>query len=126
MNVIGLGNDILKTQRIRAIVQGKRSILERFATRVLHPTHERPRLNLDNTDQATQLLASTWAAKEAMYKSLSPDLQKQCVFREWYRTDNGVQRAIQSDRFPQEAFMVSVSHDGEYTSAVVLRLKNQD
>lgn len=126
MNVLGIGNDIVQTSRIRSIAES--NLLSRFARRMLHRDHELPLLEKYKTiDQKTRFLASTWAAKEAMYKSLVPTEQKQCRFNQWYRTRNELgQRTIVEDGYLQrnvnEQFLLTVSHDGDYTTAFVMRL----
>ncbi|CAN6607370.1 hypothetical protein TRVA0_003S02894 [Trichomonascus vanleenenianus] len=125
MNAVGLGHDIVKTARMARIV-GNKSILHRFCRRVLHPVYEKP--ILDRADEAykIQMLASTWAAKEALFKSLSAEEQQNCVFSEWYRSVNPGTRTLVNAEYQArtgESFLVSVSHDGDYTSATVLRLK---
>lgn len=125
MNILGIGNDIVQTSRIRAIAESR--LVERFARRMLHPEHELKVLHRYNDiEKKTQFLASTWAAKEALYKSLLPAEQKNCRFNQWYRTRNELgQRTITEQTYlqnhPNEHFLLSVSHDGDYTSAIVLR-----
>lgn len=117
----GLGHDIVKTDRLRKIVTGNPKYFTRFAQRILHPVYELPKLDKNDIDKSTRLLASTWAAKESLFKSLDLEMQKKCIFNEWYRT-NGPEYLIKCDKFPNEKVMVSVSHDGEYTSAVSIRI----
>uniref|UniRef100_A0A060TGH8 ARAD1D30624p n=1 Tax=Blastobotrys adeninivorans TaxID=409370 RepID=A0A060TGH8_BLAAD len=124
MNVVGLGNDIVQTSRIARLALGR--LGPRFARRVLHPIHELPRYTAD--ERGVRLLASTWAAKEAMFKSLSAQEQTKCVFKNWYRCTDQGRRTIRDDdymkRHPSEDFLLTISHDGEYTTAVVLRLQS--
>jgi phosphopantetheine--protein transferase-like protein len=78
--------------------------------------------------RAVRLLASTWAAKEALYKSLSICEQRKCRFSDWRRVEEDVtgRRLMKCEeyekRHPQETILVSVSHDGDYTMASVYRV----
>jgi holo-[acyl-carrier protein] synthase len=120
MPVLGIGTDILVTSRILAIISRSPGRFDRFARKILHPS-EHSRLSSDPND-ACRLLASTWAAKEALYKSLEDEDQKIFQFKHWYRTVKDGKRVLKNDNYEKEDhFFVSVSHDGDYTSAFVVR-----
>jgi holo-[acyl-carrier protein] synthase len=120
--ILGIGIDIIRVSRIASIVRSSR--YSRFTARVLHPTQELPILQSFNNDlgKASQYLASTWAAKESLYKSLDEDAQKACYFNQWYRCAEQGKRIIKNDKYPQsEQFLLSISHDGDLTTAFVVR-----
>lgn len=125
--------------------------VRRLAERVLHPIHEKPQFdaaftaasNTINTIdtvatasselvRAAHLLANAWACKEALYKALDTVDQPDCRFNAWYKykpnrdPNNGSGKpAIACDTYtaarPTETFWLSVSHDGDYLSAYVIR-----
>lgn len=131
MSILGIGNDILVTARMSRFLAAGPKRTDRFARRILHAEHELPQFRLLYQDPAKsiQFLASTWAAKEAMYKSLSNADQQQCLFNKWYRSSDPQtgQRIITCDEFrrnnPNQRLLISVSHDGDYTSAICTRLE---
>jgi holo-[acyl-carrier protein] synthase len=138
MSVRGIGNDILLTSRIASFIEGHPTRLWRFARRILHPKYELPKLrdilsSADNVNnprhvQAVRLLASTWAAKESLYKSLDAKEQQLCRFNHWYRHTQQDQRVLVCEsylqRHPGERFLLTVSHDGDYTTALVVRTES--
>lgn len=120
MTVLGIGHDILVTSRILNIISKSPRRFDSFSQRILHPT-ERCKLSQD-PQVACRLLASTWAAKEALYKSLDQEDQKIFQFKHWYRTVQDGKRILKNNSYKKEdEFLVSISHDGDYTSAFVIR-----
>lgn len=163
--ILGLGTDLAYIPRFVDLLKSKsdRRIL-RMAERILHPRHERPKFDTfisllkDNNSstqhdlekeqalqRAAKYLATTWACKEALYKSLDFKDQKSCRFNKWHKTyqysPSEQQKHIETpetlieSRFKKptlyneqyfknhanEAFLLSISHDGDYVTATVLR-----
>lgn len=89
--------------------------------------------------RAAHLLANAWACKEALYKALDETDQPDCRFNAWYKHKPGTNKtttttrttrntgkpAIACDAYaaahPAETFWLSVSHDGDYLTAFVVR-----
>lgn len=83
--------------------------------------------------RAAHLLANAWACKEALYKALDTVDQPDCRFNAWYKhkpnrghhNGSGGKPAIACDTYtaahPTETFWLSISHDGDYLSAYVIR-----
>lgn len=121
MPVLGIGNDILVTSRIYGIISKNPRRFERFARKILH-VKEQAGLKTNDLGSASRLLASTWTAKEALFKSLDVEDQKKFQFNQWYRCVEDGKRVLKSDDYyKRDEFLVSVSHDGDYTSAFVVR-----
>lgn len=136
MSIAGIGTDLLKTSRIAGIVTGPSKKLDRFITRILHQVEiERfDKIKTEDISSKTRFLASSWSSKEALYKSLDEKRQRQFEMKHWYRASAGGKdqkghlHEILSDNFkqPNEKFWLSISHDGDYTSAFVVRtVENQ-
>lgn len=131
MSLVGIGTDLLRTSRIAGIVTGSSKRLDRFVTRVLHKVEiERfHKINAEDVSSKTRFLASSWSSKEALYKSLDEERQRQFEMKHWYRASSGGKdqkghrHEILSDslKYPNEKFWLSISHDGDYTSAFVVR-----
>ncbi|GMM50021.1 hypothetical protein DASB73_009790 [Starmerella bacillaris] len=135
MTVLGVGVDVVRTSRFAEILKRSPTILDRISKRILHPVEH---TNYQSSSQARQLqiLASTWAVKEATFKSLSIGDQRRFKFAEWRRVNrlHGYEM-IQTILQPQEndkpsvikeviredRILVSTSHDGDYTIANALR-----
>ncbi|VVT48807.1 uncharacterized protein SAPINGB_P001961 [Magnusiomyces paraingens] len=148
--ILGLGSDIAHIPRFIAIASGPRAA--RMASRVLHPSHEAPKFHAllqtptaangagTGIELAAKYLATCWAVKEALYKTLDPIDQAHCRFNKWHRESvlpvNLKQDSLPNvDRFrkptiinnrysekhPKERFHLTISHDGEYVFATVIR-----
>ncbi|GMM37826.1 hypothetical protein DASC09_051510 [Saccharomycopsis crataegensis] len=150
--VLGLGNDVVNIQRFRNILVHhgiNSSYVKRLTQRILNERHEYPRfasllpkgisgeISGDKIDSSTlhrccQILAGSWASKEALFKSLDPHHQKHFVFKNWYKwnDENGkpniqIDRSVApSDNMTEDQFMLSISHDGDMLIATVLRIGN--
>lgn len=131
MTVLGIGVDIVKISRFNLIltknggVNGG-TVSDRFIRRVLHPKelveYEKLRQN-DSIEPHVRYVAGSWAAKEAIFKTLDPRDQKIFQFKDWYRyKDQYGKPQIWSDDYSRkEQFLLSISHDGDSLIANVLR-----
>lgn len=127
--ILGIGHDLAHVPRFLHLLTTRRPArIARLAQRILHPQHELGRFKAAPTPAAAALyLATAWACKEAVFKALAPGEQPQCRFNEWYKgkEQHGGPRVVPPveyrDRNEGERIMVSVSHDGEYVSAFVVR-----
>lgn len=118
-----IGVDILKTARIGQILSGSRR--DRFVRKILHPS-EITKLATYPEPEHEQFVASTFSVKEALFKTLDRQDQRLFEFKDWYRSMDSEtgRRHVENAgyRFAKtEDFVVSVSHDGDYTIANVLR-----
>lgn len=123
-NTLGIGIDIVKTQRFRTILEKDSRYIERFAHRVLHPDEELPLFNKTvDIEQRTRILAGSWAIKEAVYKTLDPSDQRNFQFKEWYRyyNDRGRPFVTGNSAPKNEEFLISISHELDVLVATVLR-----
>lgn len=119
---VGLGVDIVNTARFLRILAKNNKYIDRFVTRILHP-NERTRF-YQSQNNNVNLLAGSWAAKEALFKTLDPVHQRTFRFNQWYRGYEGGKPTIGSDEYNEdEQFMVSISHDGGMLVASVIRQK---
>lgn len=127
--ILGIGHDLAHVPRFLNLLTTRQPArIARLAQRILHPEHELARFKAASTPAAAALyLATTWACKEAVFKALAPNEQPNCRFNEWYkgREQHGgpllVPPVGYQERNGTEKIMVSVSHDGEYVSAFVVR-----
>ena len=118
MKVIGLGIDICKNARMQRILDNP-VIKNRFIDKMLNPQEKRE-------DIKAQFLASRWAVKEAVYKAAGNQL---LLFPEIIvkKSDDG-QPSIEyigstKDKLAKKGVTstwVSISHEDEYSVAVVL------
>ncbi|AOW01776.1 4'-phosphopantetheinyl transferase superfamily, partial [Yarrowia lipolytica] len=120
-----IGVDILRTARIGHILAGKTR--ERFVRKILHPSEI---TRMTKYPDHVQFVASTFSTKEALFKTLDRQDQKLFEFKEWCRGVDEVtgRRLISNPGYrlmDHEEFVVSVSHDGDYTIANVLRKKKE-
>lgn len=123
---IGLGVDIVKVNRFSAIIGRGDAYVQRFTQRILHPS-EYARFHA-STSRAHHL-AGSWAAKEAVFKTLDPLHQTSFQFKKWYRFYDATGKPyIRSDEYNgnDEEFMLSISHDDDVLVANVLRQKTVD
>lgn len=157
--VIGIGVDIINVQRFKHLVQKHgvhSSYVNRLALRILNHKHEYPKFQKlqsvvnqqhtsDNTntvavavDKCAHVFAGSWAAKEALFKTLDVSQQKQFEFKNWYKTNdsNGkpsISWDVESGMNIEpkcNIFMLTISHDKDLLIATVLRqrfaeIKNQ-
>lgn len=129
--VLGVGLDIVEVSRFHDILYKRGDdYANRFVKRVLNPGHEIARfhhLHLKrDPDLCVKYVAGCWALKEALFKTLDRDCQKQFAFNAWYRqNDADGKPTIWNDAYPfqDEQFHASISHDGGILAAVILRQK---
>lgn len=129
--VLGIGIDILQIDRFhRLLAKGNgdnMKYVRRLSARVLHPVHELPAFeqhwNKNDVNHCVKLIAGSWSAKEAVYKTLDPEIQKEFQFKNWYRhyNDRGKPFLGCDDYMPDEEFLLSVSHDYGIMVASVIR-----
>ncbi|CAH2354053.1 putative holo-[acyl-carrier-protein] synthase [[Candida] railenensis] len=131
MTVLGIGVDIVKISRFNSLLAkdgGKngKTGTSRFIRRVLHPKElmefEELRQN-DSIEPRVRYVAGSWAAKEAIFKTLDPKDQKIFQFKDWYRYKDsfGKPHIWNDDYNEREQFLLSISHDGDTLIANVLR-----
>lgn len=119
----GIGVDIVRTSRFGELIKRHPLRLNRLCERILHP-EERECIQSLSLLQLQQHLASAWAAKEAVYKSLPIDEQKQCIFSHWRKIRCGGRFEMKSDLHRSDTLLLSLSHDGDYTIAMVTRTQH--
>lgn len=126
---IGLGVDILRTSRFqRLLLEKNEQFVTRLALRVLHNEHEYPKfiqLQQNDIKKCINYISGSWAAKEALFKTLETDEQQTFQFKDWYRYhDSNGKPYISNTKYTQdEVFLLSVSHDDDILVANVLRQK---
>ena len=79
-----------------------------------------------HSQRQAQYLTGSWAAKEALFKTLDLNSQKEFNFNQWYRFhDSNRKPFIWNDRYKlsDEEFHLSISHDDSLVIATVLRQK---
>ena len=123
--MIGLGTDIIEISRIR-------KSYERFGDSFLdHVYSKNERELLKNKPSDVQFLAGRFAAKEAIYKSLSPRLEYGIGWKEMeiLRASSGLPEVVLSGRAQKRAeelgikkVMISISHCRDYAVAFVSAL----
>lgn len=129
--VLGIGVDILKTSRFHRLLTKQLSdgsqFVSRLSARVLHPVHELPKFEEhwknNNIEKCIALIAGSWSAKEAVYKTLDSEVQQVFQFKHWYRfyNDRGKPFVGSDDYRGDEEFLISVSHDDGVMVANVIR-----
>ncbi|CCH41043.1 Holo-[acyl-carrier-protein] synthase [Wickerhamomyces ciferrii] len=147
--VLGLGTDIVKLARFHKIVtrNGLASRqTEAFAKKILNVDKEMPLFNKhvkdDDIDKTVRVLAgryvynlrligisatniSSWAMKEAVFKCLDDKDQYGQKFKDWFKYNelNGRPKigGLYLEKFPNEEFLLSISHDEDILIASVIR-----
>ncbi|KAK9471741.1 uncharacterized protein V1510DRAFT_367424 [Dipodascopsis tothii] len=129
---VGLGVDVVHLPRFRAMAQRPRT-LARLSARILHAA-ERERFAA--AGQHGDVRAADWALKESVFKALAPAQQPTFVMREWNTVaapadaagepgdGQRARRPAISGPAGSPALLASVSHDGDYVVAVVVRQEN--
>lgn len=131
---LGIGVDILKTNRFKELLLSKGELnslfTSRMSSRILHPEFELPKFkelkDSNKLNECISLISGSWASKEAVYKTLDCEYQKQFQFKNWYRYYNEQGKPfIRSDLYKKEneEFHLSISHDDGLLVATVLRQK---
>lgn len=130
--VLGLGVDVVAMARFQGLLRRQKSggegFVDRLSRRILHEEHELPmfaeHLRKNDDKRCVALLAGSWAAKEALFKTLDREDQKRFRFNRWYRyySDEG-RPHIGGDNYSRsdEEFLLSISHDAGVVFATVLR-----
>lgn len=130
--VLGLGTDIYKVGRFRAILERDGldgTKIGRLCDRVLNSSHELPEFeklrSAKDLDGCERLLAGSWSLKEAIYKSLDDEDQKLFAMNRWWKLNGDRGRPVIGGDYlaekRSEEFKCSVSHDGEYMISTVIR-----
>lgn len=117
--ILGIGTDVVLTKRFGEIFRKNPQRLARMCQRILH-RDEQPERYVASA-QVVQKIASAWAAKEALYKSLDRSEQPNCIFNRWKKVRNNGRYEMVSDDPRPDQVLVSISHDGDYTIAMVVR-----
>ncbi|OBA20872.1 4'-phosphopantetheinyl transferase [Metschnikowia bicuspidata var. bicuspidata NRRL YB-4993] len=115
-----IGVDLVKVLRISRILQGPRRA--RFLQRVLHDAELTALRKMQSPQKALQYVAGSWAAKEAVFKTLDEREQRQFVFREWRRHHEAGRPGIGRGPSDSGRFLLSISHDGDHLVAMVVRV----
>ncbi|CAK9436111.1 uncharacterized protein LODBEIA_P06690 [Lodderomyces beijingensis] len=125
--VLGIGVDIVKKSRFEHLLKDKSSsFAARLGKRILHPKHEHPRFQTMKPERQVEYMTGAWAAKEALFKTLNPTEQSVFNFNDWYRYhDSQGKPFVWNDdlEMSDEKFHLSISHDGSFVIATVLRQK---
>lgn len=131
LRVLGIGVDLFQINRMEKIISKRGGFLsefsKRFARRILNDKHEIPvfeKIRIQNDKQrCVQMLAGSWATKEALFKSLDHEKQKHFQFRDWYRQyeKNGKAHIKNDESEAKEEILLSISHDAGLVVAYVLR-----
>lgn len=119
----GLGVDMVDVMRFQRIFSRDPKYVDRFTKRILN-SHELHKLQLLESDkERIRFVAGSWAAKEAVFKTLDPVDQKNFVFNQWYRFNdgNGKPHIASSQYSHKDQFLLSISHDKDLLIATVLR-----
>ncbi len=80
-------------------------------------------------DQPLLRYASTWAAKEAVYKAVKQLCQQPLAFKNIEITRSkiaGIPRVNLPEDFPDLEISLSITHDGDYTCAIAIVKKRYD
>jgi len=118
MVVLAIGVDIVRISRISRLLDKSKL---RFLQRVLHPSEIEVYSKLHGNRKA-QYVAGSWAAKEAVFKTLDQSAQRSFQFRNWYRFSQEKRPFIGVDGWDKsEEFHLSISHDEDMLIATVLR-----
>ncbi|KAI5950808.1 hypothetical protein KGF54_003882 [Candida jiufengensis] len=124
---LGIGIDIINSLRFSKLLTTKSSTFtSRLCDRILNPIHEIPKFKTLTSERQVQYITGSWAAKEALFKTLGPEDQKQFNFNQWYRYHDSYGKPfIWSDSYDgkDEEFHLSISHDESLIVATVLRQK---
>ncbi|KAK9454048.1 hypothetical protein V1511DRAFT_511999 [Dipodascopsis uninucleata] len=115
--ISGIGVDLIYIPRIIQLL--KKSYGSRFAHRILSK-HE---LSTKPKDISNPIfLARCWAIKEATFKALDEERQSGFTMKNWSTVSNSARPTVMGDLIRQnEKFLASVSHDGDYVFATVIR-----
>ena len=131
--VLGIGIDIVQLSRFHHLLKkhGLQSVFAlRLASRVLHHTELKRFQKFqfsDDIEQCVRLISGSWAAKEAVYKTLDGPEQARFEFKLWYRYQIKGKPYVWSDEYGKpEEFLHSTSHDGGVLVATVLRQERKN
>ncbi|CAG9328908.1 unnamed protein product [Blepharisma stoltei] len=122
MRIIGIGIDLCKNIRMHKILENK-NIRERFLEKVLHPNEKIKEIN-------SKYLASRWAIKEALVKATASrrilfhevEICKQESGQPYIRAYGETKNLL--EEIGVENTMMSLSHEDEYSVAVVIAIGN--
>ncbi|KAK9237574.1 4'-phosphopantetheinyl transferase [Lipomyces kononenkoae] len=123
-NIRGLGVDLVYVPRIMALLSRKPVYLTKFTQRILHEAeYVRATSMIDSRGRHDLFIARCWAIKEALFKSLDTSRQSGFRMRDWNTIDTSSPKPTISGGaiHKGEEFFVSVTHDGEYLLAAVIR-----
>lgn len=135
-SVISIGTDLHKVNRFLDILKRNGPLTtyktKRFSERILNPQHELPLFEkytkLNDVDNCSKILSVSWCVKEAIYKTLDDYDQTNFRMNEWHKTNDArgrpiIGNEIYSKLHPNENFLCSLSHDGDFISSFVIRQK---
>jgi holo-[acyl-carrier protein] synthase len=136
-SVLGIGVDLISTNRLRAIYSRRRQFIDRFSKRILakeelkyfqkHFQNDKE----NDMNQALQYLGVRWATKEATYKALSAYYPKLSwydlvLFKQLNSSRPVLQWSQVSSTIPKEIsnieFHISISHEEDMIIAMVLAM----
>jgi len=125
MSIFGIGVDIVKSARMKRILQSSYS--ERFLHRVLHPKEIIELKNRADIEQKTLYLASRWCFKEACVKASG---RKDLIFPQMYldKDPNGkpiptfieFNKQVLENELKIKNTHTSISHEDEVSIAFVV------
>ncbi|KAK9368372.1 4'-phosphopantetheinyl transferase superfamily [Lipomyces kononenkoae] len=128
-NIHGLGVDLVYVPRITALLYRKPVYLAKFSQRILHEAeYVRATSMIDCRERHDLFIARCWAIKEALFKSLDNGRQSCFQMRDWNTIDPTSSRPTVSGGSinKDEAFFVTVTHDGDYLLAAVIRGQSEE
>lgn len=121
--ILGLGVDLVHILRFSRLLSKGEPFTKKLYERILHP-RELAQLKLLDEKSTTRFIAGSWAAKEAVFKTLEEKEQATFQFKQWYRYKEGKRPAIGSET-SNDSFLLSISHDNDMLIATVLRQSKQ-
>ncbi|ODV84591.1 hypothetical protein CANARDRAFT_176818 [[Candida] arabinofermentans NRRL YB-2248] len=132
--IIAIGTDLHKVTRFSEILtrNGLNSFkTKRLSQKILNPKYELPNfeknLNENNLNKCVSILSGSWCVKEAIFKTLDFENQKNFKMSDWFKINNLNGLPIIGNEnymkltLKEEEFLVSISHDGDYIISTVLR-----
>lgn len=81
---------------------------------------------MNETEECARILSVSWSVKEAVYKTLDDEDQREFIMKDWYKINDLRGRPlicnpIYESLKKNETFLCTISHDGDLVSSFVLR-----
>ncbi|KAK9479804.1 4'-phosphopantetheinyl transferase superfamily [Lipomyces japonicus] len=122
-NVRGVGTDLIQVSRLTQMLARNPKYRTKLARRILFGD-EIVRASKLKPEQHDLFLARCWATKEALFKALDNERQTGFQMVEWGTVDLVHRKPVILGPHVKanEEFLVTVTHDGDFVLAIVLRL----